>query len=172
MQEVLFGKTLDQLKQLVIKFQLPVFTAKQIADWLYKKNITSIDEMSNLSKKMRTVLQENFEIGLVAHSSVSVSTDGTKKYLFPVKDNRFIEAAYIPDKNRATLCVSSQVGCRMGCRFCMTAKQGFQGNLTAGEIVNQIRSLPEREALTNIVYMGMGEPFDNYQNVMQSLEIL
>ncbi len=172
MQEVLFGKTLDQLKQLVIKFQLPVFTAKQIADWLYKKNITSIDEMSNLSKKARIILEENFDLGLISHSSVSSSKDGTKKYLFPVKDNRFVEAAYIPDKERATLCVSSQVGCRMGCKFCMTARQGFQGNLTAGEIVNQIRSLPEREKLTNIVYMGMGEPFDNYQNVMQSLEIL
>jgi len=127
--------------------------------------------------KARILLQENFEIGLTPHSAVSTSTDGTKKYLFPVKDNRSIEAAYIPENpdsywDRATLCVSSQVGCRMGCKFCMTARQGFQGNMSAGEIVNQIRSLPEREKLSNIVYMGMGEPLDNFQNVMQSLEIL
>jgi 23S rRNA (adenine2503-C2)-methyltransferase len=172
MKEPLFGKTLDQLQDLVKELNLPRFTAKQLADWLYKKNVTSITEMSNLSKSTQSLLAENYDIGLTPHSSVSTSADGTKKYLFPVKNNRFIETAYIPDRERATLCVSSQVGCRMGCRFCMTALQGFQSNLSAGEIINQIRSLPERENLTNIVYMGMGEPFDNYQNVKQSLEIL
>ncbi|MEZ5196351.1 MAG: 23S rRNA (adenine(2503)-C(2))-methyltransferase RlmN [Bacteroidales bacterium] len=172
MKKPLFGKTLEQLKALVLEYQLPGFTAKQIADWLYKKTISSFDEMTNLSIKTRSVLNESFEIGLTQPSSVSISSDGTKKYLFPVNKGRFIEAAFIPDRERATLCVSSQVGCRMGCRFCMTARQGFQSNLTAGEIVNQVRSLPEREQLTNIVYMGMGEPLDNFQNVMQSLEIL
>ena len=172
MKEPLFGKTLSQLQEIVTGLGLPKFTAKQIADWLYKKDITSIDEMTNLSKKARGLLSENFDFGLISPEKVSVSNDGTKKYLYPVDNNRFVEAAYIPERSRATLCVSSQVGCRMGCRFCMTGKQGFQGNLSAGEIVNQIRSLPEREKLTNIVYMGMGEPFDNYQNVIQSLEIL
>ncbi len=172
MKEPLFGKTLDQLQDLVKELDLPRFTAKQLADWLYKKNVTSITEMSNLSKSTQSLLAENYDIGLTPIRSASTSADGTKKYLFPVKNNRFIETAYIPDRERATLCVSSQVGCRMGCRFCMTALQGFQSNLSAGEIINQIRSLPERENLTNIVYMGMGEPFDNYQNVMQSLEIL
>lgn len=172
MKEPLFGKTLSQLQDLVLELGLPKFTAKQLADWLYKKNVTSITEMSNLSKATQNLLAENFDVGLTPHSSVSESADGTKKYLFTVKNNRFVEAAYIPDRDRATLCVSSQVGCRMGCRFCMTARQGFQSNLTAGEIVNQIRSLPERENLTNIVYMGMGEPLDNYQNLMQSLEIM
>ena len=177
MKEPLFGKTLDQLQGVVKELGLPRFTAKQLADWLYKKNVTSITEMSNLSKSTQSLLAEVYDIGLTPHSLVSTSADGTKKYLFPVKNNRFIEAAYIPDspdsyRERATLCVSSQVGCRMGCRFCMTALQGFQSNLTTGEIINQIRSLPERDKLSNIVYMGMGEPFDNYQNVMQSLEIL
>ncbi|MCD4730244.1 MAG: 23S rRNA (adenine(2503)-C(2))-methyltransferase RlmN [Bacteroidales bacterium] len=177
MKEPLFGKTLDQLQGVVKELGLPRFTAKQLADWLYKKNVTSITEMSNLSKSTQSLLAENYDIGLTPHSLVSSSADGTKKYLFPVKNNRFIEAAYIPDspdsyRERATLCVSSQVGCRMGCRFCMTALQGFQSNLTTGEIINQIRSLPERDNLTNIVYMGMGEPLDNFQNVMQSLEIL
>lgn len=170
--EYLFGKTLAQLQELVKDLGLPGYTAKQIAEWLYKKDILSIDEMSNLSKKARALLKENFSFGLTPPDSVSQSMDGTKKYLYPVHGGRFIEAAYIPDKERATLCVSSQVGCRMGCRFCMTARQGFQANLSAGEIVNQVRSLPEREKLTNIVYMGMGEPLDNFQNVMQSLEIL
>ena len=174
MKEPLFGQTLNQFHDLVLELGLPKFTAKQLADWLYKKNVTSIAEMSNLSKTTQDLLAENYDIGLTAHSSVSSSSDGTKKYLFPVKNNRFVEAAYIPDnsRERATLCVSSQVGCRMGCRFCMTARQGFQSNLTAGEIVNQVRSLPEKDSLTNIVYMGMGEPLDNYQNLMQSLEIL
>ncbi len=172
MKEPLFGKTLSQLQEIVAGLSLPKFTAKQITDWLYKKDIISIDEMTNLSKKARELLSENFEFGLVSPEKVSISSDGTKKYLYPVENNRFVEAAYIPDKSRATLCVSSQVGCRMGCHFCMTGMQGFQGNLSAGEIVNQIKSLPERESLTNIVYMGMGEPFDNYTNVIQSLEIL
>lgn len=171
MKEALFGKNLQQLQDLVKDFGLPAFTARQIAEWLYKKDITSIAEMSNLSMKARQLLEESFDFGLTPHTTVSQSSDGTKKYLFPVQKKKFIEAAFIPDKDRATLCVSSQVGCRMGCRFCMTARQGFQANLTAAEIVNQVRSLPEREKLTNIVYMGMGEPLDNFQHVMQSLEI-
>ncbi len=172
MKEILFGKTLNQLKDVVKQYGLPGFTAKQIAHWLYKKDINTIEEMTNLSLKNRTLLEKNFDLGISSFKTEQTSNDGTKKYLFPVHDGKFVESAYIPDKNRATLCVSSQVGCRMGCRFCMTGLQGFQGNLTAGEIVNQIRSLPERESLSNIVYMGMGEPFDNFQNVMQSLEIL
>jgi len=172
MEQVLFGKSPQELKEVVTGLGLPAFTARQISDWLYKKDITSIDEMSNLSLKARELLNENYSIGLTSPSSLSISSDGTKKYLYPVGNKRFVEAAYIPDRDRATLCVSSQVGCRMGCRFCMTARQGFQSNLSAGEIVNQIRSLPERDNLTNIVYMGMGEPLDNFQPLMQSLEIL
>ncbi len=100
------------------------------------------------------------------------SADGTKKYLFPTLQGRFIESAYIPDGDRATLCVSSQSGCRMGCRFCMTARQGFAHHLTAGEILNQIRSIPESDRLTNVVYMGMGEPLDNAEQVIRSIEVL
>ena len=172
MKEPLFGKTLSQLQVLVKDLGLPSYTARQIAEWLYKKEVTTIDGMTNLSKKAREMLEEKFEFGLIPPGTVSISSDGTKKYLYPVQHGRFIEAAYIPDRERATLCVSSQVGCRMGCRFCMTARQGFQANLTAGEIINQVRSLPERKTLTNIVYMGMGEPLDNFQHVMQSLEVL
>ena len=168
----LFGKTLNELKEVAASHGLPKFAAKQIAQWLYEKNISSINEMSNLSKKARAILSENYVFGKVTHSNVQASVDGTKKYLYPTSTGQFIEAAYIPDEDRATLCVSSQVGCKMGCLFCMTGKQGFQSNLSAGEILNQIYSLPEKEKLTNIVYMGMGEPFDNLKEVLKSLEIL
>lgn len=168
----LYGKTLDELKSIVTAEGLPSFTASQIADWLYHHHAESIDEMTNLSKKAREMLSAKYTVGLSKPERVSESADGTKKYLFPVASTRYVEAAYIPDDDRATLCVSSQSGCKMGCLFCMTAKQGFQGNLSAGEILNQLRSVPEFKNVTNIVYMGMGEPFDNLENVLKSLEIL
>jgi 23S rRNA (adenine2503-C2)-methyltransferase len=168
----LFGLTLFELRELVGALGLPGFTASQLADWLYKKKVSSIDEMSNLSKKARELLMENYEIGLADPVKVQESVDGTKKYLYSVDGGKFIESAYIPEDDRATLCVSSQVGCKMGCKFCMTGRQGFQGQLTAGQIVNQIHSLPEKDTLSNIVYMGMGEPFDNLTEVLKSLEIM
>jgi 23S rRNA (adenine2503-C2)-methyltransferase len=170
--DALFGKTQTELQQIVHDLGLPAFAARQIADWLYKKHVDAIAGMTNLSKVARQKLAATYELGITPPDSVQTSTDGTRKYLFPAGCNRYIESAYIPDRQRATLCVSSQVGCKMGCLFCMTGKQGFQSQLTAAQIVNQIRSLPEREKLTNIVYMGMGEPFDNLDNVMQSLDIL
>ena len=172
MQEWLFGKTLSELETIVSGLGMPRFTAKQIADWLYKKQVATIGEMTNLSVKNREKLAEKYTLGIIEPTNVQTSRDGTKKYLFPTLPGLAVEAAYIPDKDRATLCVSSQAGCRMGCRFCMTARQGFQHHLTAGEILNQIRSLPERDALTNLVYMGMGEPMDNLGEVLKSLEIL
>lgn len=171
-KEVLFGKTLEELQQIAEQLNMPRFTANQIADWLYKKDIGTIEEMSNISKAHREKLMEKYEVGLSAPVKVQTSVDGTKKYLYRSQLGKFIEAAYIPESKRNTLCVSSQVGCKMGCLFCMTGKQGFQGQLSAGEIVNQIRSLPERDKLSNIVYMGMGEPFDNLEGVMKSLDIL
>ncbi len=170
--EPLFGKTLTQLREITDQLGAPGFVAKQIADWLYKKDIHEIEEMTNLSKKLKTALSERYTFGLQAPVNVQASADGTKKYLFKAGNNGFIESAFIPENKRATLCLSSQVGCKMGCLFCMTGKQGFQANLTAGEILNQIRSLPEKEAVTNLVYMGMGEPMDNLEAVMQSLDIL
>ena len=172
MKEKLFGKTLDELQVLVAKLGLPKFTAKQIADWLYKKSVSSIDEMTNISIKARELLNEKYEFGLTEHTRVQESIDGTKKYLFPTGQHKFIETAMIPEGDRRTVCVSSQVGCKMGCLFCFTAKQGFQGQLTAGEIVNQIRSIDEAGEVSNIVYMGMGEPFDNLNEVLKSIEII
>ncbi|MDA3817263.1 MAG: 23S rRNA (adenine(2503)-C(2))-methyltransferase RlmN [Prolixibacteraceae bacterium] len=168
----LFGKTLDELYTLTAELGFPKFTAKQIADWLYKKKVRSIEEMTNLSKKARVQLSEKYEVGTFAPLKVQESKDGTKKYLFPTAHNKFIETAMIPDKNRKTVCVSSQVGCKMGCLFCMTGKQGFNGQLTAGEIVNQVQMIDEVEEINNIVYMGMGEPFDNLDEVLKSIEIL
>lgn len=172
MKENLFGKTLTELQEIVLELGLPKFTARQIADWLYKKEISSIDEMSNLSKKARELLSGNYNFGLIAPTKVQTSTDGTKKYLFPTIQNKYIETAMIPERERKTVCVSSQVGCKMGCLFCFTAKQGFQGQLSAGEIVNQIKSINEAGEVSNIVYMGMGEPFDNLDEVLKSIEIL
>ena len=172
MPEPLFGKTLDELKTLSTELGLPAFTGKQLAQWIYQKEVQSIDEMTNLSKKAREELSSKYTLGLQDPIDVQESVDGTKKYLFPGTPGKFIETAYIPDRERATVCVSSQVGCKMGCLFCMTGKQGFQGNLTAGEILNQYRSIPEWRKLSNIVYMGMGEPLDNLDEVLISLEIL
>ena len=171
-KEKLFGKTLNELIVVTRELGMPGFAAKQIADWLYKKEIQTIDEMSNLSNKMRELLSNDYEIGLSDPVNFSRSSDGTKKYLYKVLSDKYIETAYIPEDDRATICVSSQAGCKMGCIFCMTGKQGFQGNLSSNEILNQFRSLPEFKQLTNMVYMGMGEPLDNLNEVLKSLEIL
>ena len=128
--------------------------------------------MTDLSKAAREALASSYRLGLEAPRSVAVSRDGTKKYLYRTADGHYVESAYIPDGDRATLCVSSQAGCRMGCRFCMTGRQGLRGQLTSGDILNQMASLPERGRLTNMVYMGMGEPLDNPDQVLRSLEIL
>ena len=172
MKDQLFGKNLSELKEISANLGLPAYTARQLADWLYKKEINSIDEMSNLSKKTRELLSDKFVYGLISPSKVQISVDGTKKYLFPTFQNKFIETAMIPEEERKTVCVSTQVGCKMGCLFCMTGKQGFHGQLTACEIINQIRSIKEYGEVSNIVYMGMGEPFDNLDAVLKSLDIL
>lgn len=171
-KEWLFGKTHAELQQVVAELGMPRFTAGQIAAWLYKKGVTDIAQMTDIALKNRELLAERYQVGYIAPETFEESVDGTKKYLFATLGGRHIESAYIPDGDRATLCVSSQAGCKMGCEFCMTAKQGWQHNLTSGEILNQVRSIPESDKLTNIVYMGMGEPLDNLAEVLRSLEIL
>ena len=168
----LLGMTLDELQSVVRGLGMPKFAAKQIASWLYDKNVNSIDEMTNLSLKHREALGAEYEVGGIPPVEAMHSVDGTIKYLFQVGEKNFIEAVYIPDDDRATLCVSSQVGCKMNCKFCMTGKQGFTTNLTANQILNQISSLPERDKLTNVVLMGMGEPLDNLDEVLKVLEVL
>lgn len=168
----LLGMNLADLQSVAKNLGMPGFTAKQIALWLYDKKVGSIDEMTNLSLKHRELLKGEYEVGLSAPVDEMRSIDGTVKYLYRVGDHHFVEAVYIPDEDRATLCVSSQVGCKMNCKFCMTGKQGFTGNLTAAQILNQIVSLPEREKLTNVVMMGMGEPLDNLDEVLKALQVM
>ena len=168
----LLGKTLPQLQELCAAEGFPRFTAKQLCDWLYKKRVESIDAMTNLSLAQRARLNEMAYIGRETPVRCQVSRDGTKKYLFPVLDGHYVEAVYIPEEDRATLCVSCQVGCKMGCRFCVTGQQGFHGNLGAGDILNQLFSIPEYGELTNVVFMGMGEPMDNLAAVLAATQVL
>ena len=206
----LLGKTLEELKEIALELSLPAFTAKQIADWLYKKRVTSIDNMTNLSKSARERLSKEFVIGIDQTLQVVTSQDGTKKYLFKplctagpqpaIGDQRTagpqstaerqsttgqqstaeqqgcasgsIESVIIPDNERKTICVSSQVGCKMACTFCMTGRQGFHGNLTVASILSQFIAVEESQELTNAVFMGMGEPLDNLENVMRAIEVL
>lgn len=167
----LLGKSLEQLQAIAQEIGLPRFAGKQIAEWLYIKRATSIDEMSNISLKGREKLKEGYTIGRHRPVAEAVSKDGTKKYLFQVGE-QYIESVYIPDNDRATLCVSTQAGCKMGCKFCMTGTLGFHGHLDAGDILNQIFSIPDSDKLTNIVYMGEGEPMDNLDNVLASLSVM
>ncbi len=171
-KKYLLGLTLAELKQVAKDLGMPAFTGGQIAKWLYVQHVKSIDEMTNLSKANRAKLAAEYEIGCAGYTDAQHSVDGTIKYLFPTRSGKFVETVYIPDKDRATLCVSSQVGCKMNCLFCQTGKQGFEGSLPAGDILNQIYSLPEVENLTNIVFMGQGEPMDNLDNVLRATEIL
>ena len=174
--EVLLGKTLAELQAVAQEVGLPRFAGKQLAEWLYVRRATSFDEMTNISLKGREVLKAKYTIGRYEHVGEAISKDGTKKYLFVVKGTggvyTYIESVYIPDNDRATLCVSTQAGCKMGCRFCMTGTLGFHGHLTAADILNQIFSIPDADKLTNIVYMGEGEPMDNLDNVLRSLEVM
>ena len=134
----LVAMTLDELKNAAKELGMPAFTGAQVAKWLYGKGVRDIDEMTNLSKANREKLKAHYEVGGMDPIDCQKSVDGTIKYLFPTASGKFVETVYIPDGDRATLCVSSQVGCKMNCLFCQTGKQGFEGNLTAADILNQI----------------------------------
>ena len=170
-RQSLFGKTLSELTDVALDLGLPKFAGRQLAEWLYRNRAEGFEEMTNLSKEARAALAERYDLGITPPDSVSESADGTKKYLYAA-GSRSVETAWIPEEKRGTLCVSTQVGCRRGCRFCMTARQGFQGNLSAGEVLNQYRSLPESAEVTHFVFMGMGEPLDNLDAVLPAIEIL
>ena len=204
MKEKLLGKTPEELREVALEAGLPKFAAGQMAKWLYQKRVRTIDQMTDISKAGRAALNEKYEVGVTPYSQVQVSSDGTRKYLFPVegvfsrdpgardgaalipggasgdgtvnraarKEQGAVEAVMIPDGDRATLCVSSQSGCRMGCRFCMTGRQGFHGHLAVADILSQFIAVDESDALTNAVFMGMGEPLDNYWNVSRAITVL
>ena len=171
MKERLLGKTPAELTEIAKAHGLPAFAGKQMAQWLYQKRVHSLEEMTNLSKAGREALAQDYEVGYVAPIDVQTSKDGTRKYLFPY-EGLDIEAVMIPDEERKTLCVSSQAGCKMGCKFCMTGRQGFHGNLSAADILNQYFAIEEAGELTNTVFMGMGEPLDNWDNVKRVIEVL
>lgn len=169
--EPLLGKTLQELQAIAQEVGLPRFAGKQLAEWLYVRRATTFDEMTNISLKGREALKERYTIGRHAPIAEAISKDGTKKYLFQIGE-QFVESVYLPEDDRATLCVSTQAGCKMGCKFCMTGTLGFHGHLAAADILNQIFSIPDADTLTNIVYMGEGEPMDNLDNVLSSLEVM
>ncbi len=172
MREILLGKTPSELKEAALKAGLPSYAGKQLAQWIYARRVRSFDEMTNISKAGREKLKEMYDLGVVLPSACQESSDGTRKYLFPVGEGNAVEAVMIPDDDRKTLCVSSQAGCRMGCRFCMTGRQGFHGNLSVSLILSQFIAIDESAGLTNAVFMGMGEPLDNFDNVMKAIKVL
>ena len=168
----LAGMTLEEMQDSVTGLGMPKFVAKQLAQWIYEKRVNDFEQMQNISKANRELLSSHYCVGLYPPSQAATSEDGTVKYLFDVGDNRAVESVYIPEDDRATLCISSQKGCRMNCYFCMTGKQGFHGNLTSNQIINQVLSIPDSDKLTNVVFMGMGEPLDNLDEVMRVIAIL
>lgn len=171
--EPLLGKTLAELQQIAIEAGLPRFVGKQLCEWIYQKRVTSFDAMTNISVKARQALQEKYCIGRIQPTAEAVSQDGTRKYLFPVNcqqsTTNYIECVYLPEDDRVTLCVSTQAGCKMGCKFCMTGTLGFHGNLSAAEILAQVLHFPD---LTNLVLMGEGEPTDNIDGILRTLSVL
>jgi 23S rRNA (adenine2503-C2)-methyltransferase len=171
-KQYLLGMSLAEITESVTELGLPKFTAKQIADWVYVKRAKHIDEMTNISLKNRKLLSEKFDTGRSEPQDIQTSTDETRKMLFRTLNGKFVETVTIPEEDRLTVCISSQVGCRMNCDFCMTGKQGFHDNLTPTEILNQVYSVPGAEKITNLVFMGMGEPLDNYENVKKASELL
>ena len=186
--EALLGKTLSELQEVALSVGLQKFAGKQLAQWLYVQRVRSIDEMTNISLKGREALKARYTVGRHTPVREAVSVDGTRKYLFAVENQKseienqkslnYIESVYIPEEDRATLCVSTQAGCKMGCRFCMTGTLGFHGQLPASEILNQIFEIDQlaitnhQSSISNLVYMGEGEPMDNLDYVLRSLEIM
>lgn len=174
----LLGMTMKELQDMCLQLSMPKFTAKQIAQWIYVKHAHEISEMTNISKANREMLDSSFCVGCSSPVETTRSKDGTIKFLFATSDGKYVETVYIPEADRATLCVSCQVGCKMNCLFCQTGKQGWNGNLSVTDILNQVYSVDqmiEEEGLTplsNIVYMGQGEPLDNWGNVLKSTQLL
>ncbi len=169
--------SLEELKNVLVEKGEKAFRAKQVFEWLWKKNAHSFDDMSNISKSLRDLLNGNFIINYAKPEHVQESSDGTTKIAFKLHDNLLVEGVLIPSEKRATACISCQVGCKLGCDFCATAGLGFKRDLTAGEIYDQIfyiKNLAEEKGynFSNIVYMGMGEPLLNYDNVMQSIDMV
>ena len=166
----------QELRDFISSFGKERYRTIQIMRWLYKEGVRSIDEMTNLSKKFRQELTEISFISVLHPIKVEQSKDGTKKFLFQLEDGNRIESVLIPDKKRLTLCLSTQVGCALGCRFCLTGKMGWKRDLMVSEILNQILAVKETltppASVTNIVLMGMGEPLINYHHTLKAIELM
>jgi 23S rRNA (adenine2503-C2)-methyltransferase len=173
MKADLKGMNLSETEAWVEEAGLPLYRARQVRHWLFKAQVQSFQEMTNLSRGLRGLLEEKARIWHLEEVKVETSRDGTRKYLFKLEDGHLIETVLIPERGHFTICISSQAGCAMNCRFCLTGKQGLKRNLTAAEIVDQVvkvkRGLTEPERLTNIVFMGMGEPLANYDQVVKAV---
>ena len=175
MQNSILDFSLGELKGNLKKRKLPTFIAEQIFDWVYKKGISDFDKMTNLSQDLRQKLKKDFCISKAEMENRLRSFDGTKKYLFKLEDGELIESVFIPTQSRNTLCLSSQVGCKFGCRFCASGLLGFKRNLSCAEIISQllvIKNIHPDSPINNIVFMGMGEPLDNYENVLKTIRII
>ncbi len=183
-RENLIGLSKDELIELLMQYQVPGFRAKQVWHWIYQRGVKSFDEMGNIPKDMKAFLNDRFSIGRPTVETEQRSTDGTIKWLLKLNDGQMVETVFIPEKDRGTLCVSSQIGCTLTCKFCHTGTQPLVRNLGAHEILQQI--MHARDVLdewpssgakdggrdfTNIVMMGMGEPLYNYSNVAKALKI-
>ena len=166
---------LEELKDFLEKKNCPGFCAQQIFSWLYKKRVKDFNSMTNLSKEVRGFLKENFYLSQLTLLKKEKSYDATEKFLFKLKDGLTIETVLIPQGLRNTLCVSTQVGCKFRCTFCASGKEGFKRNLTPSEIIDQylnVSGLASANKVSNIVFMGIGEPLDNFENTIKSINIL
>ena len=168
----LCGLTPDEIYDFIKNDGYHLSHAIAVALGIYRKRITEISEIPVIPKKLKTYLENYFNSGVFVPLNSEISVDKTVKYLFRTQEGKLFETVFIPDLKRNTVCVSTQSGCRMGCPFCVTAKYGFHGDLSAGEIVNQIISLPEAGRITHVVFMGMGEPMDNLEEVLKACEII
>jgi len=170
-----FDMTLKELEDLVESLGIKSYRARQIFKWVYQSDLADFALMANLPKGLRVTLKNMFHFGLPEIRETRTSEDGSVKFMFATSDNHLIESVFMPEDDRSTLCVSTQIGCKMSCAFCVTSKIGFVRDLTAAEIVGQViavRNYMGRSRITNIVLMGMGEPLDNIDNVLTAIEIL
>ncbi len=176
MKHDLKNLSIEELGQLAAGIGMEPYRARQIAQWVFRQHAGSIDEMTSLSKQARARLSEVACISTLALEQVACSRDGSKKFLFKTADGYGIESVLMPEKTHWTLCISTQIGCALGCRFCYTGTLGLQRNLTVAEILNQVSAVLKdgqfQEKLPNLVFMGMGEPLLNYENTLKSLKIL
>lgn len=172
----LIGFSISNLRALIAEWNEKPFRASQIFTWVYHQGVTDFDEMTNLSKELREKLKQYFYVAFPKIVNKTESVDGTVKYLFQMEDGETIEGVWIPDEGRKTLCISTQVGCRLGCSFCLTATLGLKRNLSSAEIVGQFMAVnldqPENGKVTNVVVMGMGEPLDNYESLISALHLM